>query len=435
MAMSAAAPTPDKSESAGSHTPADKSVVIAGAGIIGLSTAWRLLNRGWDVTVLDANPVSGASYAAAGMLAPVSEVVWDQPTLYPLMLESGRMYADFAAQIAQDSGMDTGYVANGTYVCAGDSADRQALTDLLALQHELGMEIERVPASAARRAEPALGPGVVGAVDIPGDHQVDPRKLCAALLHVLGDRVIRDNSAQVHFDGGRAAGLAGESGTVYPAAEVVLATGMGIHQIAGLPPELEVPVRPVYGEVLRLNVPKRLQPLVTKTIRAVVHGYPVYVVPRPDGSVVLGATSREDELTGVSAEGVHQLLRDAHRVVPGILECEITEMTARARPGSPDDVPLIGTIAPGLTLSNGFFRHGILLAAIGSLITADIVTGEQSAHSDQTLAAVDPWRFSPGRTDGSHSGNTHPDGDAQPNSGSQANNSPGLIRPESKGEQ
>lgn len=370
------------------------SVVIAGAGIIGLATAWRLLRQGFGVTVLDAEPVSGATFAAAGMLAPVAEVVWDQPTLYPLMVESGKLYRDFAQNIAEESGHDVGYIENSTFVCAGDAADRQTLSELVELQHDMGMEINRITATEARRAEPALGPGCVGAVDIPGDHQVNPRLLAEALLSILGDRVIRTRAQEVIYASDRAIGLRGADGNDYLADEVVLAAGLNTADITGLPENLNLPLRPVYGDVLRLRVPERLQPLVTRTIRGVVQGRPVYIVPRADGTVVLGATSREDDLTGVSAEGVHQLLRDAYRLVPGILDCEIYEMTARARPGSPDDVPMIGRVAPGLTVSTGYFRHGILLTAIGSKFTADVVAGRENDNDPALLSAVNPFRFS-----------------------------------------
>ena len=370
------------------------SVVIAGAGIIGLATAWRLLRQGLEVTVLDAEPVSGATFAAAGMLAPVAEVVWDQPTLYPLMVESGKLYRDFAQAIVEESGHDVGYIENSTFVCAGDAADRQTLSELVELQHDMGMEINRITATEARRAEPALGPGCVGAVDIPGDHQVNPRLLADALLTILGDRVIRTRAQEVIYASDRAIGLRGADGNDYLADEVVLAAGLNTADITGLPENLNLPLRPVYGDVLRLRVPERLQPLVTRTIRGVVQGRPVYIVPRADGTVVLGATSREDDLTGVSAEGVHQLLRDAYRLVPGILDCEIYEMTARARPGSPDDVPMIGRVAPGLTVSTGYFRHGILLTAIGSKLTADVVAGRENDNNPALLSAVDPFRFS-----------------------------------------
>lgn len=397
MAVNAAA-MGAASTSEGGTGNTSSSVVIAGAGIIGLATAWRLLRQGFDVTVLDAEPVSGATFAAAGMLAPVAEVVWDQPTLYPLMVESGKLYRDFAQAIAEESGHDVGYIENSTFVCAGDAADRQTLSELVELQHDMGMEINRITATEARRAEPSLGPGCVGAVDIPGDHQVNPRLLAEALLTILGDRVIRTRAEEVIYasdaDPRQAIGLRGTDGNDYLADEVVLAAGLNTADMAGLPENLNLPLRPVYGDVLRLRVPERLQPLVTRTIRGVVQGRPVYIVPRADGTVVLGATSREDDLTGVSAEGVHQLLRDAYRLVPGILDCEIYEMTARARPGSPDDVPMIGRVAPGLTVSTGYFRHGILLTAIGSKLTADVVAGRENANDPALLSAVDPFRFS-----------------------------------------
>ncbi len=393
MAVDAAAMGAASIGEGGTGDPSS-SVVIAGAGIIGLATAWRLLRQGFDVTVLDAEPVSGATFAAAGMLAPVAEVVWDQPTLYPLMVESGKLYRDFAQNIAEESGHDVGYIENSTFVCAGDAADRQTLSELVELQHDMGMEINRITATEARRAEPALGPGCVGAVDIPGDHQVNPRLLADALLTILGDRVIRTRAEEVIYASDRAIGLRGADGNNYPADEVVLAAGLNTADITGLPENLNLPLRPVYGDVLRLRVPERLRPLVTRTIRGVVQGRPVYIVPRADGTVVLGATSREDDLTGVSAEGVHQLLRDAYRLVPGILDCEIYEMTARARPGSPDDVPMIGRVAPGLTVSTGYFRHGILLTAIGSKLTADVVAGRENDNDPALLSAVNPFRFS-----------------------------------------
>lgn len=342
---------------------------IVGAGIVGLCTAWELRQRGHTVTVYDPNPVSEASFAAAGMLAPVSEVVWDQPTLYPLMQRSKELYPAFATSVQEASGMDIGYLTSETLVCAGDAADRVTLNELTELQEHIG-QVHRLTARQAREMEPALGPGVVGAVHIPGDHQIDPRKFCAALLELLGDAVVREEVSGVDK---------------LDADHVIVAAGLA--QIPGVP---TLPLRPVYGDVLRLDVPEYLQPLVTRTVRAVVRGRPVYVVPRADGSIVLGATSREDA-PGVSAEGVHQLLRDAHHIIPGIFQCTIREMTCRARPGSPDDVPMIGRINDRLTVSTGYFRHGILLSVVGAKLTADIALGKPvDPHTQQ---AIDPFRF------------------------------------------
>ncbi|MDU0479473.1 glycine oxidase ThiO [Staphylococcus chromogenes] len=354
-------------------------VAIVGGGIVGLSTAWVLLRRGYDVRVYDPAPASEASYAAAGMLAPVSEVVWDQPGLYPLMRRSGEMFPGFAAAIAEESGMDVGYLPSSTLVCAGDNADRAYLQELMSLQSAIG-EVELLTAREARALEQGLGPGVVGAVHIPGDHQVDPRKYCAALLAILGERVIRKR-----VDAARPGAIELEDGETVLAEKVVLANGLAAREF------VDLPLRPVYGDVLRLSAATHGRPLVSRTVRAVVRGRPVYIVPRADGRIVLGATSREDSQWGVSAEGVHQLLRDAHHIVPGIWDCAIEEMTARARPGSPDDIPFIGTIEPGLVVSTGYFRHGILLSPLGAELTADVIC-EKPLPAD-FAEAVDVFRF------------------------------------------
>ncbi|WP_228488858.1 glycine oxidase ThiO [Raineyella fluvialis] len=377
-----------------------RSVVVVGAGVIGLATAWELLEAGWDVTVCDPEPMSGASFAAAGMLAPVSEVVWDQPTLYGLMVSAAMVWPRLAGRVASAVGRPVGHLTTETLVCASDRADRQALADLAVLQRRLGMDLDEISSSTARALEPALGPGVVGAVRIPDDHQVDPRRLMDALLEVIGRRgtVVTQQVTGVWWrdeaEGERrVGGVRLADGATLAADEVLVAAGLASGELEGLPDGLDLPLRPVWGDILRVRVPERLRPLLTRTVRGLVHGLPVYLVPRDDGTLVIGATSREDGLAGPSVGGVHQLLRDAQRLVPGVLECELLEVTARARPGTPDDVPLIGRVAPGLTVSTGYFRHGILLSALGARLGADLVAGKDI--EPETAAAVDPYRFAP----------------------------------------
>ena len=365
--------------------------IVIGAGIIGLSTAWNLRRRGVGVTIVDPAPAAGASHAAAGMLAPAAEVVWGQSPLYPLMRASADLYPDFAAELAAASGHDLGYSHTETFVCAGDRADLASLRELTDLQSSAGFDVSLIPGSRARELEPSLAPRVCGAVAIPGDHSIDPRRVTSALLAVLGDAVVRARVSGLLSEAGRTVGVELEDGTKLKADQVVVAAGGSCNDISGVP---ALPLRQVWGEVIRLRAPEPLAPLLTRTIRGLVNGRPVYVVPRPDGELVLGATSREDGRSGTNAGGVHQLLRDAERLVPAILEAEITDITTRARPGSPDDVPIIGRVDPGCVVSTGFFRHGILLAPFGARLTADLVCESDTRWAPpRTLAAVAPARF------------------------------------------
>ncbi len=362
--------------------------VVIGAGIIGLATAWLLKKDGWSVTIVDPTPGNGASYAAAGMLAPASEVVWGQTPLYSLMIAAAQLYPTFAGELATGSGHHLGYAQTETLVCASDAADRQSLRELCALQTSLGLSLELIAGTQARALEPALGPGVTAAVRIEGDHSIDPRRMTDALQALLTGSIVRRRVAALVSDGSRTRGVALANGQNIVADQVVVCAGVDTGTIEGMP---RLPLRSVWGDVVRLSVPRRLQPIVTRTIRGLVRGRPVYLVPRPDGTLVLGASVREDGVDGISAGGVHQLLRDIERVVPGVLECEITDVTARARPGSPDDLPLIGRIDEGCVVSTGYFRHGILLAPLGAQLTADLTRGE-SRDADM-LTAVDPSRF------------------------------------------
>jgi len=187
----------------------------------------------------------------------------------------------------------------------------------------------------------------------------------------------------------------------------VVANGLGAGSLEGLPEGLRLPLRPVYGDILRLRIPEHLRPLLTATVRGMVRGAPVYLVPRRDGTVVIGATQREDDLSGTSAGGVYQLLRDAQSLVPAVAELELLESTARARPGTPDNAPLLGrvptgrvpsgsgsgsgTAVAGLIVATGFFRHGVLLTPAAAVICRELMDGFEDGRWD----AFRPGRFSP----------------------------------------
>lgn len=374
-------------------------VIVVGAGIIGLSTAWYLRRLGAEATIIDPAPAQGASHAAAGMLAPAAEVVWGQTPLYPLMRASAQMYPQFSGEVASAAGSDLGFSDAGTLVCAGDRADLQALRELRDAQSRSGFATELITGSAARRVEPSLSPAVAGAVHIPGDHSIDPRRLTAALLTVLSShsgRFVRQPAAELIKASDTTVGVALGDGRRLEADQVIICTGSAVSAIVGAP---ALPLREVWGDVLRLRAPTEATPLLSRTIRGLVNGRSVYLVPRPDGEIVLGASSREDGLSSTPAGAIHRLLADGQRLVPGILDAEITDITTRARPGSPDDLPMIGRIDPGCVVSTGYFRHGILLAPFGGRLGAELALGAVSDWPpDGSLESVSPHRFTTDHT-------------------------------------
>ncbi|MFQ6143017.1 glycine oxidase ThiO [Streptomyces seoulensis] len=357
-------------------------VLVLGGGIIGLVTAWRAAQRGLATAVVDPEPGGGAAQVAAGMLAAVTELHYGEQTLLGLNLASARRYPDFAAELTEATGHDLGYRRCGTLAVALDADDRAHLRELHALQRRSGLESEWLSGRECRKLEPMLAPGVRGGLRVDGDHQIDPRRLAAALVTACeraGVVFHRAWAERLTVERDRAAGCVLADGTALGAPQVVLAAGSLSGRLAGVPDEVLPPVRPVKGQVLRLTVPARYAPFLSRTVRAVVRGGHLYLVPRLSGELVVGATSEELGWdTTVTAGGVYELLRDAHELVPGITELPLTETRAGLRPGSPDNAPLLGpTALPGLLLATGHHRNGVLLTPVtGDVLAHVLTTGE-----------------------------------------------------------
>ncbi len=370
-------------------------VAVVGGGIIGLGIAWEAIQRGHQVTVFDPAPASGATYAAAGMLAPVSELHYQEEHLLTLTVESARRYPELMSRL-EAGGRTTGYQRTQTIAVGADSADREALADLKQAQVRQGLTVEDMTTRQVRAEEPMLGTGLSAAFRIPGDRQVDPRLLSRILMDdVRANGLLAEKSVDslVYDDNRtRVSGVLLADGSQVEADETVIANGLQSPEIKNLPATLSLPVRPVYGDVLRLRVPSHLQPLLTATVRGVIRGRSVYLVPRQDGTVVVGATQREGGTTGVSAGGVYELLRDAQTIVPAIAELEFEEATCRARPGTPDNAPLLGRPQgfDGLICATGFFRHGVLLMPVAASICNDLIDG---GPADPAHRAFLPDRF------------------------------------------
>ncbi|HET6966295.1 MAG TPA: glycine oxidase ThiO [Acidimicrobiales bacterium] len=354
--------------------------VVVGAGAIGLACAWRLAQRDLSVCVVDPDPGCGASRVAAGMLAPVTEVHFGEEPLLALNLESARRYPSFVAELEGEAGRSVGYIACGTLAVAADADDHAALGQLYDFQRRLGLDVERLTSRECRRLEPSLSPTVRGGLRVGQDHQVDPRRLVEALIaagSAAGVQVVRRRVVEIAIGpDDRVEAVHLDDGTEVAAGCVVLASGAWSGQVAGLPPGAVPPVRPVKGQLLRLHSHSG-PALLRGNVRGLVAGSGVYMVPRADGEVVVGATMEEQGYdTMVTAGAVHDLLRDAYALVPGVTELELAEASAGLRPCTPDNAPVIG-LAPveGLVLAVGHFRNGILLTPVTADIVGDIITG------------------------------------------------------------
>jgi glycine oxidase len=365
--------------------------LVVGAGVIGMSCAWRAAASGHRVTVLDPAPASGASWVAGGMLAPVTEAWPGEERLLELGVAAVGCWPGFAAELGAAAGRSAGLRTEGTVVAATGAGDRAELDALAAHLARLGRAVDRLTGRELRRLEPALGPDVRGGLSVPDDLAVDNRVLLAALRTAAERAGVRFEPRAVLAvlgDGERVTGVATAAGELR--AETVLVAA-GAHS-AALHPALHGLVRPIKGEVLRLAHRPGALPPPSRTVRALVDGRPLYAVPRDGGGLVIGATQAELGFdTEVTVGGVRDLLRDAERVLPGIAEYALVESAAGLRPGSPDNLPLIGAPGPdGLLVATGHHRNGMLLAPITADAVLALLAGDPVP---EPVRAADPRRF------------------------------------------
>lgn len=371
-------------------------VVVVGGGVIGLACSWRLAQRGVKVAVIDPAPAGAASHAAAGMLAPVTEVKYGEEQLLALGLESLRRYPSFAAELEAATGEVVGLRREGTLLVATDAGDRAMLADLHEFQISLGLDATMLTSRECRALESGLSPDVRCGLLAATDHSIDNRRLAGALLSVMGAAVIRERVAAIDLADDAVRGVRLTDGTQLGASTVVLAAGPWSAHLDGLPESLRPPVRPVKGEILRLRTRGDVD-LPTRALRGFVNGHEIYLVPRSDGELVVGATveDRGFDVT-VRAGAVRELLRDARAILPSVDDLELVETIAALRPGSPDNRPMIGrTDVDGLLFATGHYRNGVLLTPVTADLVADLVTGEETGS--ELLASVSPSRFAGAR--------------------------------------
>jgi len=362
-------------------------VVVIGGGVIGLSVAWKASLAGRSVTVFDPNPGQGASWASAGMIASTTEARWGEERLHALALASAVQWPAFAAELQEASGVDVGLRTEGTLSVAFDQDDHRALVEAVEVQRNFGCRSELLSGRECRELEPSLNPRLVGGALGPDDHQVDNRAVVRALLEAVTrsgaemrrvgvQRLVTEQRAGT--SGARVTGVVLADGSSVLADSVVLAAGCHSAAIEGVPAADVPPVRPVKGQILRLHAGNNGHP-VTRTVRALVQGRSVYLVPRANGEIVVGATVEERGFdTTVTAGAVHELLRAAVLAVPEVAELELAEAIARLRPGSPDNGPILGwAFTEGLLVATGHFRHGVLLAPVTAQAAGELLAGRE----------------------------------------------------------
>ncbi|WP_375001640.1 glycine oxidase ThiO [Aeromicrobium sp. CTD01-1L150] len=375
--------------------PQASDVLVVGQGIVGLVAAWRAARAGLSVTTVDPDIGSGATHAAAGMLAPVTETEFGEDAVLALNLASAHAWPAFAADVEAGSGLDIAHARTGALHVAFDADDARELSRITGLQRSHGLAARTLTVAEARDAEPLLGPRVAAATWTGDDHQVDPRRLLLALRALVSGggarHVCRGVESLIVAGDGRVVGARDDTGAEHRADLVVLAAGAATPSLVADLPDVVVPVRPVKGQVVRLDASRLTWLRGERVVRGIVQHRPVYVVGRADGEIVVGATSEERADPVATAGGVFALLRDARALLPGLDEAPVVELTARLRPATPDHLPLLGpTARPGLLLATGHHRHGVLQAAATAQALDALYAGRPLTPQ---WAAADPTRF------------------------------------------
>jgi glycine oxidase len=375
-------------------------VAVVGGGIIGLSIAWQARRRlGLEVAVLERGELGhGASHVAAGMLAPATEAEFGQAgrRLLELGLASAERWPRFAAELSDRAGVPVELARPGMLLLAGDDDEARELERQVEFRRGLGLEVTRLRPSAARELEPALAPTLRLAAEVPGDAAVDPRIVLDALRRACErDGVeLREHcgelAVQAGGDGDHVEGVVLAGGERVACDTVVVAAGAASGALGGVTEDERPPVRPVKGQILRLR-----DPAGPGLVRRVLRYEGGYVVPRGDGRYVLGATMEErGEDLAATVGAVHELVREARRVLPGIVELELEEVSVGLRPGTPDNVPVIGAAREGgIVWACGHHRNGILLAPLTAELVTALLEGAVSEPQQRLLGACSPLRF------------------------------------------
>ncbi len=347
-------------------------VIIAGAGIIGCAAARALSDAGFSVALIDpGRPGHEASSAAAGLLTPQYEAEGPGP-FFDLCNRARALYPDFVESLITETGLDVELRREGMLVVALDAEDDAALESMLDWQQKADLRVERIAAGSLQEMEPLAAPAARWGIFLPDDIQVDNVKLFSALIRSLQHRRIEwhhdDAVEELKTSGGGVAGVRLTSGVRLSSDRVVIAAGAWSGRVRGLPRSL--PIKPLRGQMVELDVPGAGPQRCLASRRA-------YAVPRIDGRLLVGSTVEDVGFRrGVSAGGVHEILRNLLELAPGLGSARLTRTWSGLRPGTPDGLPVLGEDREmrGLIYATGHHRNGILLAPLTAAIVTALAT-------------------------------------------------------------
>lgn len=347
-------------------------IAVVGGGVIGLAIGWRLAAAGRPVTVFERGKAgSGASWAAAGMLAPVSEAEPEEEPLIDLALAGHALWPSFAAELMRSSGSEIDYWPCGGLHVALTRDEVERLRFLQAFLAHRRLESRWIGVAEARAQVPHLSPHAKAALLCPSDHQVDNRRLVVALraAFLAAGGVLLEETEITALDviGGCVAGIVARDRR-YAAELVILASGAWSGAFDALAPHHRPPVRPVKGQMLCMR-------MATPLTGSILWREGRYLVPRRDGRLLIGATVEEQGFDArMTAGGLFQLLESARELLPAIDDLPVEETWCGFRPASRDDAPILGPSSlPGLIYATGHHRHGILLTPITAAGIAEYV--------------------------------------------------------------
>ncbi len=368
----------------------NRSFVIIGGGLIGMSVGWKLVRSGCEVTILEKDNIGGsASTAAAGMLAPYAEVSFEEEALLELGQASHELYPKFLEELGEDVDNVPQIFYSGSLIAGLDRDDTERIRRLFDFKEKLDFEAEMVTGSRAREIEPLLSPRVVSAMWLPQDQHIDNRALVQALKEafVKHGGIIKEHSEATGFEFTEDIHKVHTDEEVFHATDIVMAAGAWSNSIPGIPEELRIPVRPVKGQIITLKMTEEVQ------LEHMIRTPRVYLCPKEDGTIRVGATSEEKGFnTDPTAGGMKDLLENAWEALPSIYDLPVTEFFGSLRPASPDHYPMIGkTQQKGFYYAAGFYRHGILLAPVTAYHLADIILEDEVSG---LIKPFGPMRFS-----------------------------------------